>query len=187
MKPDKRKILQALNYLAQTQSNKSLDKMKAYKLLWLADRYHLRQFGRTITHDTYYALPHGIVPSTAKNILESQIAINEGKEYFDISDSNKHKYTSIKETNTKVFSQTDVEVLDLIISKFGKKTAFQLSNLSHEFPEWKKHEQKLNEESKQSFKIDVNDFFLNHEDETGLFVDDDEFLSITKELSSEMN
>ena len=40
MRPNKRKILQALNYLASFQGNKTISEMKAYKLLWLADRYY---------------------------------------------------------------------------------------------------------------------------------------------------
>ena len=67
---DTRKIVQALAYLASKEDDKVMDNMKAYKLLWLADRYHLRQTGRTITGDAYYALPHGIVPSDAKNLLD---------------------------------------------------------------------------------------------------------------------
>ena len=44
--------------------------MKAYKLLWLADRYHLRQTGTTVTGDAYYAMPFGIVPNDAKCLLD---------------------------------------------------------------------------------------------------------------------
>ena len=51
MAKDVKKIVQALTYLANAQQDKGLDNMKAYKLLWLADRYQLRQCGRTITVD----------------------------------------------------------------------------------------------------------------------------------------
>ena len=57
-----KKIIQALAYIAYQQADHKINSMKAYKLLWLADRYHLRQFGRTITGDTFFALPHGVVP-----------------------------------------------------------------------------------------------------------------------------
>ena len=67
-----KKIIQALAYIAYQQPDHKVNNMKAYKLLWLADRYHLRQTGRTITGDVFYALPHGVVPSDAKNIVENQ-------------------------------------------------------------------------------------------------------------------
>ena len=67
-----RKIIQALAYIVYQQPDHKVNSMKAYKLLWLADRYHLRQTGRTITGDVFYALPHGVVPSDAKNVVEHQ-------------------------------------------------------------------------------------------------------------------
>ncbi|MEN9919783.1 MAG: hypothetical protein RL662_2219, partial [Bacteroidota bacterium] len=70
-----RKIIQTINYFAQKQPDKCMSKMKVYKLLWLADRYHVRQYGRTITGDTYYALPFGLVPSKTKDILDQKQAV----------------------------------------------------------------------------------------------------------------
>jgi hypothetical protein len=101
--------------------------MKAYKLLWLADRYHLRQYGRTITGDTYFALPLGLIPSDAKNILEK------------------------KETNL--------------------------------FPEWKRFEEKLSSKDEPNgFKVNIDDFFKNVEEESLLFNDDKELLELTKQI-----
>ena len=185
MKPNKDKILQALNYLASTQKNNTISEMKAYKLLWLADRYHLRQYGRTITHDNYYALPLGVVPSNAKIMIES---IPEKKEYQKfLQRSKKYYYTSIKSVNEKEFSKTDKDVLNLIIEKFGDMTPASLSKLSHQFPEWKRFEEKLEMGKRKSYKVHIDDFFENCKEKSGLFVDDDEFLSLTKELSFEMN
>lgn len=65
-----KKIIQALAFLASSMPEKSLSAMKAYKLLWLADRCHLRQNGRTITGDGYFALPKGMVPTDAKHLLD---------------------------------------------------------------------------------------------------------------------
>ena len=60
MMNDTRKIIQALTYIAYQQPGHKINSMKAYKLLWLADRYHLRQYGRTITGDTFFALPKSL-------------------------------------------------------------------------------------------------------------------------------
>lgn len=54
-----RKITQALNYLATKNPDKKINKLKAIKLVWIADRYHLRKYGRPITWDTYEAMPLG--------------------------------------------------------------------------------------------------------------------------------
>ena len=65
-----KKSAQALNYLANKNGG-TLNKMKAIKLIWLADRLNLRKYGRSITGDDYYALPNGPVPSATRDILES--------------------------------------------------------------------------------------------------------------------
>lgn len=80
--------------------------MKAYKLLWLADRYHLRQHGRTITGDSYYAIPFGIVPSDAKCLLENEkTKLKDPKGYknkYLILDN--HQYKAIVEPDLNEFS-----------------------------------------------------------------------------------
>jgi len=185
MLPNKRKILQSLNYLASYQDNKIISEMKAYKLLWLADRYHLRQYARTITQDNYYAMQYGIVPSTAKNMVDNISNSVRNQKY--IQKAEKYYYKSVTEVDMDVFSDSDVEVLNLILKNFGKMSPQALSNLSHDFPEWKRYEKNLTNGNKRSYKVDINDFFENCKEESGLFVDDDELLSLTKNLYSEMN
>src|SRR6187549_461447 len=62
------KTREALAYLAW-KSPGGLDKYRACKLLFLADKYHLVKYGRTITGDVYYALPLGPAPTRTLNIL----------------------------------------------------------------------------------------------------------------------
>src|ERR1017187_5950956 len=64
-----RKAAQALNYFAR-QHGGSINKLKALKLLFFADRYHLRKFGRPVSECTYFAMTHGPVASEAKSIAE---------------------------------------------------------------------------------------------------------------------
>jgi len=59
--------IQALCYILD--KIKQADKLKLVKLLFIADKYHLVQFGRTITNDDYWAMPYGPVGSTAKDVL----------------------------------------------------------------------------------------------------------------------
>lgn len=176
-----RKIVQALNYFVRNDKNKRMNKMKAYKLLWLADRYHVRQYGRTITNDVYFALPKGAVPSCTKDLLDKKIESEYFNDYINLK--GEYEYTSKQQSNMDVFSETDMEVLELIHSNFGNKSANDLSNYSHEFPEWKRFEKELNDKNSiSSYKILIDDFFENVKEESGLFEDDDELLLITKEL-----
>lgn len=183
---DTRKIIQALGYLVSQQTDEKMDNMKAYKLLWLADRYHLRQYGRTITGDDYFALPYGAVPSNAKCILEEQdTKLHHCKDWVDeyLNILPNHQYGNKKGPDMSVFSDSDIQVMNLIIENFNHLSALELSNLSHQFPEWKHYENKLrNENEKKSYRIDINLFFENKEEESGLFVDDPQLLELTKAI-----
>jgi uncharacterized phage-associated protein len=163
-----RKIVQALNFFVSNDTNKRMNKMKAYKLLWLADRYHVRQYGRTITNDIYFALPKGAIPSHTKDMLDKKIE----SEYFDnyLTFRGLYDFSSKSKPNMDVFSETDIEVLHLIHSEFGNKSANYLSKYSHEFPEWKRFEEKLNNKDlASSYKILTDDFFENIKEESNCY------------------
>lgn len=185
-KADPRKIIQALNYFACYQPNRTLNKMKAYKLLWLADRYHLRQYGRPITDDNYYAIKLGPIPSDAKNLLDKKqtnlpIDQSDVETYIKVIDN--YDFASIKEPNLKVFSESDIEVMKLILTTYNDKDQFELSDYSHLFPEWLKHKEKILDNSQGNrYKIVKTDFFKNIDDEYKLFNDSDELLKLTSEI-----
>ena len=190
---DTSKIIQALAYLANYQPEKMLDNMKAYKLLWLADRYHLRQTGRTITGDVYYAMPYGIVPSDAKCLLENEkTKLKESKRYknkYLLLDANKHQYKAVSEPDLQMFSDSDQEALDKVLEQYNDLDALQLSELSHKFPEWTNYKKLLeNKETKNSYKIDFDYFFEDAPmDECRLFNDNKELLALTKDLFHQYN
>jgi len=60
-----RKAIQTLVFFAEKE-NGTINKMKAYKLIWLSDRWHLRNYGRSILNDTYFALKFGAIPSNTR-------------------------------------------------------------------------------------------------------------------------
>ena len=62
------KLIACLAILAKHRVSK-LDKLKAVKLLYLADKYHLLKYGRPIINDTYVHLDNGPVPSKALDII----------------------------------------------------------------------------------------------------------------------
>lgn len=184
------KIIQSLLFLANYQETKKIDFMKAYKLLWLADRCHLRMYGRTITGDKYYAMPHGIVPTDAKHLLENEMTILDNPaDYFSsrIRITGKHTYQAISEPDLKEFSQSDIEVLNLVLKQYNNWKPKELSDLSHKYPEWKMYEGMLRDEfSKNSFPVNTDLFFENSsEDRAEIFDQNPELLETAKELYHE--
>lgn len=187
-----KKIIQALAYIAYQQPGHKVNSMKAYKLLWLADRFHLRQFGRTITGDVFFALPHGVVPSDAKNVVEHQIThIPTDEEYRNkyIKRLGKYSYQAITEPDIMVFSDSDQEALDKILQAYGTLDQYKLEELSHKFPEWLAYKAKLEAEgTPKAYKIDFDYFFDEaKEDKSGLFADDPEKIALIKEYFHEFS
>ncbi|MES2060917.1 MAG: Panacea domain-containing protein [Bacteroidota bacterium] len=158
-----KKAVQALNYFAKKEGG-NINYMKAGKLVYLADRLHLRRFGRTITNDSYVAMKNGPVPSKTKDIiLKSAWFEPEILDYVNdfISDSENYIFKSLNDVDVDVFSKTDIKTMDEIYDFYGNKNQFELSEYSHYFPEWKRFENELKMGVGKAFQINQNDFFEN--------------------------
>lgn len=182
-----KKAVQALNYLA-SKNGGNINKMKAIKLIWLADRLHLRKYGRTITGDQYFAMINGPVPSATRDILESSVFLTDSasdyaSEYISFID--RYNFRSIHEPIINVFSKTDLESLDLIHEYYNHLDHFSLSEFSHKFPEWIKYEVALKKGISSRFTIDLYDFFENKIETGELFQDEEEGLKLTKAIYEE--
>jgi uncharacterized phage-associated protein len=179
-----KKAVQALNIIA-LKSGGTVNKMKAIKLIWLADRLHLRKYGRTITGDVYFALPHGPVPSTTKDIVSlNSFTLSEDEfTYIDeyLSIIGRYDYQSSKEPYLKVFSKTDIASIEEVYKFYGKYDQYELRDISHRFPEWKRWEQKIGQTNSR-FLMDYRDFFKDPDIISPLFKDDPEDLALIESL-----
>ncbi|MFX0141339.1 MAG: Panacea domain-containing protein [Candidatus Hodarchaeota archaeon] len=152
-----KKATQVLNYFAIREGGK-INKMKALKLTFLADRYHLRKYGRPITNDEYFAMEFGPVASGVKDIAEKTIVLDQKvKDYSSrFLDLKRYDLISKNSLEKDVFSDTDVEALDYVWNKFGSMDEFKLSRVTHQYPEWKKHEATLKTASR--VRMNLEDF-----------------------------
>lgn len=187
MAKDTTKIIQALAHWADSQPEKMMDNMKAYKLLWLADCYHLRQYGRTITGDSYYAMHFGIVPSDAKCLLEgTKTKLRNPKGYSPryVLHADENRFKVVATPDVSVFSESDQAALDKVLAIYGSYDSLQLSELTHQFPEWTFYRDMLKDkDSKNSYKVDLNLFFEDAPASASqLFDEDKELLGLTQEL-----
>jgi uncharacterized phage-associated protein len=161
---DYKKATQAINYLAKKEGGQ-IDKLKMIKLVYFADRYHLRKYGRPIANDTYFAMPYGPVGSSVKDIAEfSDFLAEEEAEYAGryISRGPKaNTVVSTAEVDTDVFSKSDIEALDFAYNEFGNQTAFSLVDIAHRYPEWKKFESALVSKETTREPMTYSDFFSN--------------------------
>jgi uncharacterized phage-associated protein len=135
-------IVDALHYILSRVKNAG--KIKLIKLIYLADKYHLLRYGRTVTNDDYYAMERGPVGTTVKDVLSLDKEML-AKEYKYISrligmDGDSYIANPISHLQYDHLSDTDKEALDFVIEKFGKKTGAQLTTYTHKYPEWAQHE-----------------------------------------------
>lgn len=153
-------IIQALYYLINS-NDKKYDKLSLLKLVFFADRYHMRKYARSITDDTYYAMQYGPVASNVKNILDFDFLSEDEKNYIEkyLSKDGKYYSTINPLESLEMLSDTDKEALDFAIENFANNKTFNLVDMTHKYPEWKRFEKSLEDGLKRE-KMNMEDFFL---------------------------
>ena len=130
----KKKYRNAILYLCQKLKGEVRGKKKLAKLLYFADFDFYEKTQKSITGDTYRALPMGPFPTTLeeitsemtkKNFLEiEQIEEREGYNPTEV-------YKCLANPDLSVFDEEEKKMLDRIITKYGHLTGKQLEELSH--------------------------------------------------------
>jgi uncharacterized phage-associated protein len=145
--PKIEKIVELLLYLAHLRPDR--DKYQAVKLFYLADREHLRRYGRPITHEAYYALDYGPVASNALDLLNGNLGALKvvGMDSLPFrteiaNDSQGKPTTYIREpkraVNLDLFSKSDLRVFEEIVKEHGGKNFNELFELTHNHLAYKK-------------------------------------------------
>lgn len=156
-----RKATQALNFFAR-QSGGRINKLKALKLLFFADRYHLRKFGRPVSECAYYAMTHGPVASEAKQLAEDHDTLPAGARNHArkfLQKKSDYDYASVADVDRSVLSESDIEALTFAWENFGYLPKYQLRDITHHYPEWKRHERALRQGAHRRVQMDYADFF----------------------------
>lgn len=117
--------LYLLNLIPQNQN--SMDKIKLMKLLYYSDQLHLVKYGRFITNGIYKKFDYGPVPSKLYIDLKSNIGIIQ---------ENKNSYYTDINADLDLLSQSEIECLNEIFSKYASINTFDLAELSHDIA-WK--------------------------------------------------
>jgi len=155
-----RKATQVLNFFAR-QSGGEINKLKALKLIFLADRYHLRRYGRPITGDEYFAMPYGPVASGAKDLAEMDPMLSDAERSYGaqyLAPVDRYTYRSIAEMENRALSESDRDALAWTWEQFGKHERFDLAEYTHRYPEWKRHEKALNTKRETRILMSYRDF-----------------------------
>lgn len=162
-----RKTTQVLNFFAR-KSGGEINKLKALKLVYFSDRYHLRRYGRPITGDEYLAMPYGPVASGAKDLAEMSDFLSDEERAYGaqfIVPVDRYTFRSTSEVSEKAFSASDRIAMEWAWEKFGAMDRFQLADYTHRYPEWKRHETAL--DGKRETRVPMNWLDFLGDAETG--------------------
>lgn len=186
---DHKKATQAINYFATKEGNQ-IGKLKLIKLIYLADRYHLRRYGRPIANDTYLAMPLGPVCSSIKDIAEfSDFLDDTEREYasrYLQRGERPHSITSIAQVDEDVFSDSELEALNFAYTEFGAYQASALVEITHHYPEWIKFKNALESKETTREMMSYHDFFNDPENKfEDKFALTSEMLTASRELFEE--
>lgn len=135
------KLVNALAFFADADIG-DLTKLKAAKLLYLADQRHLFKFGRPITGDRYIAMDLGPVPESAYQLIgrlgEPPEADDPGHRAaaarLEIHEGVMRRYAvlrAVQKPDLDVFSDSEIEVLQSVVNEFGTRKASELVDLTH--------------------------------------------------------
>ena len=133
-------------------NTKYLGKVKLAKLIYFLDFMHLKNYGRPVTYDNYVNLEHGPIPSTIKNLIDDAGEnINSSILKDTIKIEKKHRPTGntmvkfipirdFSDFDKKYFSESELEILEAVASKFKYSTSDQIEEASHKESPWKETE-----------------------------------------------
>ncbi len=154
-------IVEAIYYILK--KIKKADKIKLVKLIYLADKYHLIRYGRTITNDDYYAMQHGPVGTTVKDVLSfdsfslSANGIKYASRLLDKIDDNNFTAKLSARVSFDMLSDTDKEALDFVVEEFGSMSSWKLRNYTHQYPEWYQYEDMFKSKRTKRERIDTSE------------------------------
>lgn len=127
------KALETLLYVANLEQRSYW----ALKVIYHADKEHLKRFGRQLFGDYYRAMKYGPCPSLAYDIVKDV----RGEGWFNFSDPSPSTALEVpsrrtllprREANTRLLSESDIECLDYAYNLIKDMSFSQLKKFSHD-------------------------------------------------------
>jgi uncharacterized phage-associated protein len=126
-----RKAAQICAYFA-LKSDGLIEKLKLIKLVYLSERKMLAETHHPMLFDELFSLPHGPICSSTLNGIDGEI---HSEVWDDFVAHNGNIVVAMKKFARPAFdeiSEAEIETLDAIWKEFGRMTASQIRNWTHE-------------------------------------------------------
>ncbi|HSX42321.1 MAG TPA: Panacea domain-containing protein [Candidatus Saccharimonadales bacterium] len=141
------KLKALILYFACNTDNRFLGKVKLMKLFYFLDFMHLKQYGAPVTYDRYIHLEHGPIPSAIKNLVDTATDDIDNSVLADTITVERPDGIDMyrilprrdfSERDRKLFSQTELDVLEQVCTTFGNKNTQYIEDASHSEAPWHK-------------------------------------------------
>jgi len=126
------KIRQAIAYIA-SKIPEAQNMYKVLKVMYFADKLHLRRYGRVIFGDRYFAMKHGPVPWTAyRKVSNERDGWGNAKEEPLYKVEKNSTIVPLLNPELEYFSESDLQCLDEEIDICRPLSFAQLRSRSHD-------------------------------------------------------
>jgi uncharacterized protein with von Willebrand factor type A (vWA) domain len=132
---NREKAIEALLFVADQES----DLYTALKAIYIADKEHLKKFGRTMFNETYCALPKGPVPSNLYDYIKDVRGDGVRKFSPELHNQLSQTFTASirsihgkRKANELYLSKSEIECLQLGIKVLHGKSFQEVKDLTHD-------------------------------------------------------
>lgn len=137
---NERKVAQMAAYLL-AKGETTMPHLKLMKLLYLADRRSMNDFGYPISGDKVVAMPHGPVLSMTLNLINGNDFSCQNGWTSWISDRSNHRVSlkrALHADDLDELSAADLATLDVVWNDFGHMRQWEIRDYTHDHcPEWR--------------------------------------------------
>jgi uncharacterized phage-associated protein len=138
-----RKAAQLIAYLILKSGRRSINVLKAVKLVYLVDRESIKNFGFPVLDEKRCSMPHGPVNSLTYGYIAGDYDPDVCGWSDFLQDREDHEIALTREgitaTDLDELSDADIACADAVWDRFGHMTKWQLRDWTHDprnIPEW---------------------------------------------------
>lgn len=151
---DQERVTQAAAHLIRSSGGNRMPYLKLLKLLYWADRESIREIGVPLTGDNAVAMKNGPVLSEIYDYIKGDLLI--GHDTWDrFLQTEDYEVRLIDDPGTDKLSKFDRRILEAAVAEHAGHDGFDLSELSHEFPEWLEANQQRELDGRGAEPIDL--------------------------------
>ena len=135
------KAIEAAAFFLNKKERREMPYYDLIKLMYLADREHLRRKGRTLTGDLHWSLPWGPVGGHTLDAVRHD-AIDEWTRHIS-TDRALKRYMLVQDAPPSALSRAEIQTLENVWKSFGQMDSQALMRYTHDLPEYSDTESRV--------------------------------------------